>query len=125
MIRSTNLRTIGISVLCSLLLWACQSKKTDASVEEVLGDSIEQKLKPISEPLVTHIYTADPSAHVFDGKIYIYPSHDIESGVKEDESGAHFDMQDYHVLSMDSITGEAKDNGVALGKNDIPWVDRQ
>lgn len=27
------------------------------------------------EPLVTHIYTADPSAHVFEGKIYIYPSH--------------------------------------------------
>lgn len=27
------------------------------------------------EPLVTHIYTADPSAHVFEGKIYVYPSH--------------------------------------------------
>ena len=25
------------------------------------------------EPLVTHIFTADPSAHVFDDKIYIYP----------------------------------------------------
>ena len=24
------------------------------------------------EPLVTHMFTADPSAHVFDGKIYIY-----------------------------------------------------
>lgn len=28
----------------------------------------------ISAPLVCHIYTADPSAHVFNGKIYIYPS---------------------------------------------------
>ena len=27
-----------------------------------------------NEPLVTHIYTADPSAHVFEDKIYIYPS---------------------------------------------------
>jgi hypothetical protein len=27
------------------------------------------------DPLVTHIYTADPSAHVFEGKIYVYPSH--------------------------------------------------
>ncbi len=35
-----------------------------------------QDRKLISEPLVTHIYTADPSAHVFNGKIYIYPSHD-------------------------------------------------
>jgi hypothetical protein len=25
------------------------------------------------DPLVTHIYTADPSAHVFDGKIYYLP----------------------------------------------------
>ncbi|NJM26984.1 MAG: alpha-N-arabinofuranosidase, partial [Bacteroidia bacterium] len=40
---------------------------------------------PISQPLVEHIYTADPSAHVFNGRIYIYPSHDIESGVKEDD----------------------------------------
>ena len=28
-----------------------------------------------SEPLVSHIYTAVPSAHVFEGKIYVYPSH--------------------------------------------------
>ena len=28
-------------------------------------------------PLVKHIFIADPSAHVFDDKIYIYPSHDI------------------------------------------------
>ena len=32
----------------------------------------------LSQPLVTSIYTADPSAHVFNGKIYVYPSHDID-----------------------------------------------
>ena len=31
----------------------------------------------INEPLVSEIFTADPSAHVFNGKIYVYPSHDI------------------------------------------------
>ena len=36
--------------------------------------------RAISSPLVKHIYTADPSAHVFDGKIYIYPSHDVDAG---------------------------------------------
>ena len=35
----------------------------------------------ISAPLIRHVYTADPSAHVFEGRIYLYPSHDIESGV--------------------------------------------
>ena len=58
---------------------------------------------PISQPLVTNIYTADPSAHVFNGKIYVYPSHDYESGIPQDDLGSHFDMRDYHILSMDSI----------------------
>jgi hypothetical protein len=84
-----------------------------------------QEKKPISEPLITTIYTADPSAHVFEGKIYIYPSHDIESGVKEDDSGAHFDMKDYHVLSMESVGGKVTDHGVALDIKNIPWAGRQ
>jgi hypothetical protein len=80
---------------------------------------------PISQPLVTHIYTADPSAHVFNGKIYIYPSHDTDAHIPEDDLGGHFDMRDYHILSMDSVGGKVTDNGVALHKKDIPWVGRQ
>ena len=38
-------------------------------------------------PLVKSIYTADPSAHVFDGKIYIYPSHDFEHDCPDDDNG--------------------------------------
>lgn len=83
------------------------------------------KRKPISQPLVTHIYTADPSAHVFNGKIYVYPSHDYEAGIKEDDLGSHFAMRDYHVLSMDSIGGKVTDNGVALDIKNIPWAGRQ
>lgn len=75
--------------------------------------------------LVKHIYTADPSAHEFEGKIYIYPSHDIEAGVAENDLGDHFDMKDYHVFSMDSIDGEATDHGVALDVKDVPWAERQ
>lgn len=81
--------------------------------------------KPISKPLVSHIYTADPSAHVFDNRIYIYPSHDIESNTKEDDEGGHFDMKDYHILSMDKIGGKVKDHGVALDIKDVPWAGRQ
>lgn len=77
------------------------------------------------KPLVSHIYTADPSAHVFNGKIYIYPSHDIDAGVPEDDQGAHFAMRDYHILSMDSPTGKVTDHGVALDLKDIPWAGRQ
>src|SRR5690349_16805067 len=80
---------------------------------------------PISQPLVKHIFTADPSAHVFGGRIYIYPSHDIESNVPEDDEGGHFDMKDYHVLSMDKMGGKVTDHGVALDIKDVPWAGRQ
>ncbi len=75
--------------------------------------------------LVDHLYTADPSAHVFNGKLYIYPSHDIESGVPENDNGDHFNMQDYHVFSMDDVDGEVTDHGVVLDVKDIPWAGRQ
>ena len=81
--------------------------------------------RAISQPLVTHIYTADPSAHVFNGKIYIYPSHDIESNVPFDDLGSHFAMEDYHVISINSPASEAVDNGVALHVKDVTWADKQ
>jgi beta-xylosidase len=81
--------------------------------------------KPISQPLVSHIYTADPSAHVFKNRIYIYPSHDIEAGIKQDDDGSHFGMQDYRVLSMKKIGGKVTDHGVALDIKDVPWAKRQ
>lgn len=81
--------------------------------------------KYLSQPLVSHIYTADPSAHVFNGKIYVYPSHDTATGIPEDDLGSHFNMMDYHILSMDSIGGKVTDNGVALDIKNIPWAGRQ
>lgn len=84
-----------------------------------------QQPRPPSGPLVTHMYTADPSAHVFNGRIYIYPSHDIEAGIPENDFGDHFAMRDYHVFSMDSIGGKLTDHGVALRQEDIPWAGRQ
>lgn len=81
--------------------------------------------KAISQPVVTHIYTADPSAHVFNGQLYIYPSHDIEAGIPFNDLGDHFAMEDYHVLRMDSPTGKAVDCGVALHVKDVAWAERQ
>ncbi|RYZ72077.1 MAG: alpha-N-arabinofuranosidase [Lysobacteraceae bacterium] len=81
--------------------------------------------RAISQPLVTHIYTADPSAHVFDGRLYIYPSHDIEAGIPFNDLGDHFGMRDYRVLCMDSPGAEAIDCGVALHIDEVPWAQRQ
>jgi len=77
--------------------------------------------------LVPNDYMADPSVHVFNGKLYIYPSHDWESGkVEIDGDGGHFDMKDYHVFSLDDVeNGKVTDHGVVLEVKDIPWAGRQ
>lgn len=93
------------------------------SIDHIDFDQLNKRA--ISQPLVKHIYTADPSAHVFNGKIYIYPSHDVDAGDAFDDLGSHFAMEDYHVLSMDSPTSEAIDNGLALHVNDVPWAAKQ
>ena len=75
--------------------------------------------------LIKSIYTADPRAHVYEGKLYIFPSHDIESGIPQDDLGSHFDMKDYHVYSMEDPDGEVVDHGVALDIKDVPWAVKQ
>ncbi len=95
----------------------------EASIDHI--DFKELNHKAISQPLIKHIYTADPSAHVFDGKIYIYPSHDIDAEIPFNDNGDHFAMEDYHVISMESPDSEAIDNGVALHVKDVAWADRQ
>jgi len=71
-------------------------------------------------------YMADPAVHVFNGKLYIYPSHDWESGVEENDNGDHFNMKDYHVFSLDDVeNGQVTDHGVILDVKDIPWAGRQ
>jgi beta-xylosidase len=77
-----------------------------------------------SKPLVSHMFTADPSAHVFNGQIYIYPSHDIDAGVKEDDLGSHFAMRDYHVLSQKTPASPVVDHGVALKLEDVAWASK-
>ena len=101
---------------------ADQSSNETPALDEDLKDLAA---RAISQPLVTHIYTADPSAHVFEGKLYVYCSHDIEGGVAFNDDGAHFCMEDYHVLSMDSPDGPATDCGLALHVSEVPWAERQ
>jgi hypothetical protein len=81
--------------------------------------------KFLTQPLVKDLYTADPSAHVFGGKIFIYPSHDIDAGVAPDDLGSHFAMRDYHVFSMATVGGAVTDHGVALDIKNVPWAGRQ
>lgn len=93
---------------------------TARASQQVIGEPVALK-----QPLVKHIYTADPSAHVFGGRIYVYPSHDVDIDAKLDPSGDHFQMVDYHVLSMDDLQSPVIDHGCALHIDDVPWASKQ
>lgn len=77
------------------------------------------------KPLVTDIYTADPSAKVFDGKIYIYPSHDRDIDVANNDNGDQYDMTDYHVFVMEDTEKLPVDCGKVLDVKEIPWASKQ
>ncbi len=72
-------------------------------------------------------YMADPAVHVFNNRLYIYPSHDRDTGDAFDDDGGHFQMRDYHVLSLsgDPMTAEVVDHGVMLDQDQVPWVEKQ
>jgi hypothetical protein len=79
----------------------------------------------LAQPLVRDLYFADPSAHVFNGKIYVYPSHDVDAGIPDDDLGSQYAMHDYRVLSMDRPGGPVTVHPVAIDVKDIPWAARQ
>jgi beta-xylosidase len=83
-----------------------------------------QALAP-NTPLVTELFTADPSAHVFEGRIYIYTSHDIDTDQPADNIGSSFDMKDYHVYSFKDFQAPVVDHGEILNIKDVPWASRQ
>ncbi len=77
------------------------------------------------KPLITHLYTADPSVHIFDGKVFIYPSHDLALEVEENDNGDQYQMTDYHVFSQPHPEGPVTDHGEVLHLRQVPWASRQ
>jgi hypothetical protein len=114
--------SLAIAAAAALTIQPLTTARTGAAAGQAAPPAAD---KFLTQPLITAIYTADPSAHVFNGKLFIYPSHDIDAGVKPDDLGSHFAMRDYHVLSMDRIGGTVTDHGVALDIEDVPWAGRQ
>lgn len=71
-------------------------------------------------PLILDQFTADPSARVFEGKVYIYPSHDIK--LDSGRFATWFAMEDYHVFSSENLT-DWTDHRKIFGQKDVSWVD--
>ena len=70
-------------------------------------------------PVIRDQFTADPTARVFNNKVYLYPSHDIlpPEGQRQD----WFCMEDYHVFSSENLT-DWTDHGMIVTQNKVPWV---
>lgn len=70
-------------------------------------------------PVIRDQFSADPTARVFNNKVYIYPSHDIPSPIERLKEW--FCMADYHVFSSTNLT-DWTDHGVILSQDKVPWV---
>jgi beta-xylosidase len=67
-------------------------------------------------PVIRHIFTADPAALVYKDTFYLYTGHD-----EQIEGGKPFLMKDWHVFStVDMI--HWKDHGPVLSLKDFPWA---
>ena len=69
-------------------------------------------------PIIHDQFTADPTARVFNNKVYLFPSHDIPAPIGQRQDW--FCMEDYHVFSSENLT-EWTDHGVILSQRDVPW----
>ncbi|RPI42506.1 MAG: glycosyl hydrolase family 43 [Bacteroidetes bacterium] len=67
-------------------------------------------------PFITHMYTADPSARVFNDTLYVYPSHDPDTAT-------WFNMVDWHVFSTTDMK-HWTDHGVVLSLDEVSWASR-
>ncbi|RYD60268.1 MAG: alpha-N-arabinofuranosidase, partial [Sphingomonadales bacterium] len=115
-------------VILGACLAACNAGTAGNQAEPEANASVARSPEGreyLTQPLVTEIFTADPSAHVFDGKIYVYPSHDIDAGIGDDDLGNQYAMRDYRVLRMDKIGGPVTIGPVALDVKDVPWASQQ
>lgn len=65
-------------------------------------------------PFVQTIFTADPSAHVFNDRLYVYPSHDIDPA-----RGCDL-MDRYHVYSTADMVNW-RDEGEIVRADDVAW----
>lgn len=94
-----------ILLITSLFIFSCQSE-----TEKVYKFTRE------GNPLVKHMFTADPSARVFNDRLYVYTSHD-------EDTATYFNMQNWHVFSSKDLNIWV-DHGSIFSLEDIEWADK-
>lgn len=95
------MKRLSFATLLTLILFSCTSQ--------------QKEFKYSGNPLVRHVYTADPTARVFGDRLYVYTSHDRDDA-------EYFDMEDWHVFSTDDLENWV-DHGAFFSLDDIEWAD--
>lgn len=101
-LKTMNKRTISILGLCAVLCMVF-----------TIGNA--------QNPIIRDQYTADPSGRVINGKVYVFPSHDILAVEGKGRPG-WFCMEDYHVFSSENLT-DWTDHGMIVSQTKVAWVD--
>jgi len=83
-------------------------------------ESVEKNFTYKGNPLIRHMYTADPSARVFGERLYVYTSHDEDSA----DANQHFLMHNWHVFSTNNLTDWTA-HGQIFSLDDISWANKQ
>lgn len=129
---SNRRKSCYVMTCTMLLLMACATsgKPEPTAVPQNISPNTPTSEPPMDifkKPLIPDLYTADPSAHVFDGKLYIYPSHDLDHNNPDSGNGEgdQFAMEDYHVFSMENMNSLPVDHGEVLHVKDVPWASKQ
>lgn len=67
-------------------------------------------------PLVSHVYTADPAARVFNGRVYVMVTHD------QDTQSDYSQLVDYYLFSSDDMVNW-QDHGIVFSvRTDTSWA---
>ncbi|MDR0873429.1 MAG: family 43 glycosylhydrolase [Prevotellaceae bacterium] len=100
---------------CLLALFSISLSAQDMPVNPFIRiDSTSYILDPVKFTKGQPLYTADPSARVFNGRLYVYPSHDMEPAYGCDM------MDRYHVFSTDNMV-DWTDHGEIFNADSVPW----
>lgn len=67
-------------------------------------------------PIIKHIFTADPSPIVHKGTLYLYTGHDVAT-----EADTNYKMADWHVFSTTDMA-TWKDHGAPLSPGTFSWA---
>lgn len=115
MMTKKNIFKLLCIIIIASSLYGCSKKDKNEEDSKQADNNLNVIKEYSSNPIITSIFTADPSAHVWeDGRIYIYASHDV------DPSRGCDLMDRYHIFSSDDMVNWV-DEGEILSSDDVSW----